>query len=168
MAAHRVDHAWIWTLAICTAFVLLGCPKTEHAPGAVPDSGATAVANKHDAGHGSGGVTAGASGAPGSGGASSSAGAGGSLSHADAGGSHDAGQPCPGFQHVCACATGSYCLAGNAACITPSSPCPVHKDAGAADAGPHCGALQHACACATGSYCLAAGAACIAPSAPCP
>jgi hypothetical protein len=68
---------------------------------------------------------------------------------------------CAPLQHACECATGSYCVAAGAACLTPQAPCP--------DSPPdECDSSQHACTCATGSYCLPIGAACIVPTSPCP
>jgi hypothetical protein len=42
------------------------------------------------------------------------------------------GEPisCGAAEHSCECATGSYCLAIGAACISPTSDCPVSTDAG--------------------------------------
>jgi hypothetical protein len=40
--------------------------------------------------------------------------------------SDDAGAPsCPPRNHVCKCATGTYCLALGAACMAPDTPCPT-------------------------------------------
>jgi len=66
---------------------------------------------------------------------------------------------CGPLQHVCPCATGSYCLFAGGMCKTPDSPC---------SNDPVCGPKQHSCPCATGSYCLAGNAACISPDSACP
>lgn len=76
-----------------------------------------------------------------------------------------AGSGCGPLEHECLCAGGSYCLASNAMCISPDSPCPGSKDV-TSDAA--CPQGQYSCPCATGSYCLFIGAMCISPSSPCP
>lgn len=68
---------------------------------------------------------------------------------------------CGATQHVCACANGAYCLAGNALCIAPTSPCP----AGISLA---CPTTEHVCQCSIGAQCAPLGAACTSPSSPCP
>jgi hypothetical protein len=145
-----------WTFAMAAAWVLTGCPKTQSTSQQAADGGSARVV-----------VDASQSGAGRHPDASASDG-GSRVSQVD-----DAGLHCPGFQHSCQCATGAYCLAGNAACIAPGSPCPGAVDAGAtdaatADAGSSCPGLQHACQCATGFYCLFGGAACVNPTLACP
>jgi hypothetical protein len=69
---------------------------------------------------------------------------------------------CGANQQVCVCATGAFCLPGNAECIDPTSPCPTNTGALT------CSGFQHICRCAGGAFCLAGNADCIAPTATCP
>jgi hypothetical protein len=69
---------------------------------------------------------------------------------------------CASGQQLCACANGAYCLAGNALCITPQSPCPGGTSSIA------CGSTEHVCACRVGASCAFLGATCPASDMPCP
>jgi hypothetical protein len=89
----------------------------------------------------------------------------------------DAALTCPPLERPCPCATGAYCLPGNAACIAPTASCPDQDaaptdaspmDATPADGGAKCPTGDKACACATGSYCVGEGSLCISPTAQCP
>ncbi len=79
----------------------------------------------------------------------------------------DTDSVCPKGEQACQCASGHYCLPGNAMCIGPGAPCPSPVDAISSDTG-GCPPGNHPCTCATGSYCLAMGAACISSDSPCP
>jgi hypothetical protein len=60
----------------------------------------------------------------------------------------DAGT-CPAGQHPCACATGSFCVPANVACVAPTSACPtgLTDDAGApcSPVGSSCSAQGETC-----------------------
>ena len=94
----------------------------------------------------------------------------------------DGALTCLPLDRPCPCATGAYCLAGNAACIVPTAQCPNQEVAPAdaspmdaspmdttpADGGGRCPTGDKVCACATGSYCVVEGALCVTPTSPCP
>ena len=108
-------------------------------PGEPPDASGAGGNNGSGGALGAGGSPPGTGGLTGNtGGARTDGGAG---ANARDGGFDDAGSlVCGPNEHVCACATGSYCLFAGAECIAPTSPCP-------ADYG-GCGT------CAAGSMCV--------------